>query len=49
LIESTKILPYEGDIDKNRLLSAFRREKADRVPNFEILNLKKIKRRNEND
>ena len=37
MIESTKILPYEGDIDKNRLLSAFRREKADRVPNFEIL------------
>ncbi|MCL5073908.1 MAG: hypothetical protein M1308_23905 [Actinobacteria bacterium] len=37
MIESTKILPYEGDIDKTRLLSAFRRAKVDRVPNFEIL------------
>jgi len=37
LVESQKILSYSGDIDKNRLISAFRRQKVDRVPNFEIL------------
>lgn len=37
MIESTKIMPYDGEIDKERLLSAFRRQKVDRVPNFEIL------------
>lgn len=37
MIESTKILPYSGDINKQRLLSAFKRQEVDRVPNFEIL------------
>jgi len=37
LIESKKILPYEGTTDKARLLAAFRREPVDRVPNFEVL------------
>lgn len=37
MTESSKILPYEGGLDKERLLSALRREKVDRVPNFEIL------------
>lgn len=37
MVESTKILPYEGEIDKNRFLSTLKREKVDRVPNFEIL------------
>ena len=37
MIESKKILPYEGAPDKARLLAAFRREPVDRVPNFEIL------------
>ena len=29
--------PYEGEPDINRLLGAFKREKIDRVPNFEVL------------
>jgi 5-methyltetrahydrofolate--homocysteine methyltransferase len=29
--------PYKGEPDINRLLGAFRREKIDRVPNFEVL------------
>ncbi|MHB1253882.1 MAG: uroporphyrinogen decarboxylase family protein, partial [Candidatus Humimicrobiaceae bacterium] len=37
MIESKKILPYEGTTDKGRLLAAFRREPVDRVPNFEVL------------
>ena len=37
LIESTRILPYEGEIDKNRLISSFKRQKVDRVPNYEVL------------
>jgi uroporphyrinogen-III decarboxylase len=37
LVESSNVLPFEGAIDKNRLLAAFRREKVDRVPNFEVL------------
>ncbi|MHB1346857.1 MAG: uroporphyrinogen decarboxylase family protein [Candidatus Humimicrobiaceae bacterium] len=37
MVESKKILPYEGNTDKERLLAAFRREPVDRVPNFEIL------------
>jgi len=37
LIESKKILPYEGEPDIGRLLSAFKLEAVDRVPNLEIL------------
>ena len=37
MIDSTRILPYEGGLDKHRLLSTFKRKKVDRVPNFEIL------------
>jgi len=37
MINSKTIDPYKGEPDIERLLSAFRREKADRVPNFEVL------------
>ena len=31
------IEPFEGQANKERLIAAIRGEKADRVPNFEIL------------
>ena len=37
MINSKTIDPYEGEPDIGRLLSAFRREPVDRVPNFEVL------------
>ena len=37
MIETKRFEPYEGKPDIERLLSAFRREPVDRVPNFEIL------------
>ncbi len=37
MIETKKLLPYEGEPDIERLLSAFKREPVDRVPNFEVL------------
>jgi uroporphyrinogen-III decarboxylase len=37
MIESKKFLSYKGEPDVNRLLSAFRLEPVDRVPNLEVL------------
>ena len=37
VVNSKTINPYQGDPDIERLLSAFRREPVDRVPNFEVL------------
>ena len=37
MIETKYIQPYIGEPDKNRILSAFKREPVDRVPNFENL------------
>ena len=37
MINSKFIEPYKGEPDVNRLISAFRRQSVDRVPNFEIL------------
>jgi uroporphyrinogen decarboxylase len=37
LIETKRIIPVEGEPDKERILAALRREPVDRVPNFEIL------------
>ena len=37
MIETKKLLPYQGQPDKERLLAALKREPVDRVPNFEVL------------
>ena len=37
MVNSETFEPYEGKPDIKRLLSAFRREPVDRVPNFEVL------------
>ena len=37
MVNSKTINPYSGDPDIERLLSAFKREPVDRVPNFEVL------------
>ena len=36
-VSTTEYEPYEGKPDKNRLIAAYKGEKTDRVPNFEVL------------